>query len=447
MSRSVIPTWVRVLVLAAVLLSGRGAAGDDGAARGKDPERLEVGGLPALNYDSDRGLGLGAVVNLARFDPAYEPYRWRLRLVLYATLKQAPGGGTEIGVHDDQIKLDLPGLAGGWLRLRSIVGFRRFTTSGYYGLGNASRAETPWEEIDPDLDPDGYRVARRFHQYDRIYPYGRFYGSFALWDDSAPARRRRLDGFAGFGFAYNIVNLYQDSLLEQQARLAQDSSEDGQTLARLLHGTDDHALLQLTAGLLWDSRDHEYVPTRGTFVELSVRGSPGVEDDLYFAGMTLNARHFWPLYGEHLVLASRALGDLLFGNPPVYELAHFGSFDQADGPGGGWSVRGVPRYRFHGKVKMIGNLELRGRFLPFQIGNNQFHLGANLFLDAGRVWADYRDAALGGAALDGELVDFAVGAGAGLRLQWGETFVIRADPAWSPTERTFGFYIDIGHIY
>ena len=61
----------------------------------------------------------------------------------------------------------------------------------------------------------------------------------------------------------------------------------------------------------------------------------------------------------------------------------------------------------------------------------------------GRVWAD-----LGGRPeLDGTGIGLSVGLGGGLRLQWGETFVIRADAAHSPTEGSSGVYIDVNHIF
>jgi len=74
-----------------------------------------------------------------------------------------------------------------------------------------------------------------------------------------------------------------------------------------------------------------------------------------------------------------------------------------------------------------------------------------LFADTGRVWADYSDVRVAGVSLDerdsnvpGNL---SIGIGTGLRLQWGETFIIRADPGFSPTDGTFGFYLDLAHIF
>jgi hypothetical protein len=82
--------------------------------------------------------------------------------------------------------------------------------------------------------------------------------------------------------------------------------------------------------------------------------------------------------------------------------------------------------------------------------------GAAAFVDAGRVWADFEggdvdvlgpDGAVDRRPLDDGLAGFELGVGGGLRLRWGETFIIRLDAAYSPTLDTFGFYIDVGDSF
>lgn len=400
----------------------------------KDPYRVEFGALPATNYDSDLGFGFGVIGTLARFHPSYRPFRWRVEFLAYATIKKSPDGGVELSYHDDYVTLDLPGLMDNRLRLLLQGGFRRSSTSGYYGLGSAS----------PPPDSD----LARYYQYDRIYPYARAMGRFELWDRSTEAHARRLEAFAGLGYWYNTMNLYEGSLLEAQAELAEQDTPDGRALGALLHGTEDHSLLMPAVGLLWDTRDHETTPTRGNFTELALRGAPSLDADIQFAGVSLNTRWFMSLSGdERLVLAARAIGDALFGTPPVYELTAVGGFTRGDAPGGGGAVRGVAGQRFHGKIKVVGNLELRAQFLPFTLAKQRFNLGAIAFLDAGRVWADYERVEVAGEALDEGFSDFAVGVGAGLRLKWGETFIVRVDPAYSVTEETFGLYINVDHVF
>ncbi len=415
----------------------------------KDPNRLEYGALPAVNYDSDLGFGFGLIGTLAKFAPGYRPYKWRLELLLYATAKQKPGGagGVEVPFHDDYLDMDFPGLLNNKLRLKAIVGFRRHTTIGYFGLGSAAKAEQPWLGYDPELDEEEFNNARRFHQYDRIYPYGDIWGRINVWDRSNPQYKRRLEVFVGVGFVYSVVNLYPGSRLEQDHQLKQQDTPDGREMARLLHGDEDHAVLRGSTGLLIDTRDHEYTPTRGTFTEISIRGAPGVDKGLAYAGFNVNTSWYKSIYKEWLVFGFRGIGDFIVGKPPLWTLTRFGAFLDRPGPGSGWSVRGVPRQRFHGKLKAIGNFELRSMLVRFNISDQRFQIGAVGFADTGRVWADYRPVTIDGVPLDGGFTDWALGLGGGLRVKWGETFIVRVDVGHSISMQNTGFYIDIGHIF
>jgi hypothetical protein len=441
-----------------------------------DPHRLEVGVLPAVSYDIDLGLGFGALATLARFHPDFRPYRWRLEILLNATVKNTPGVGLSLPFHEDYIKTDFPGLFNGRLRINAMLRFRRFTNQGWYGLGNVSEFEKPWEALDPETEQAAFAEARRYQQYDRIYPTLDFNTRLILWEGNpapgldarrpcGPKRRercpphayggaegsvehkQRLEALIGTSIGYNVITPYPNSKLAQDLALRQVDNEDGDTLRRLLHGTESHALWTINLGLLYDTRDHEYVPTRGSFTELSGRFSPGVDNGLVFGHLFLGSAVFVPLFDEYLVLAARGALDYLVGRPPLYELGQFGVLTQRDGPGGSWSIRGVPRQRYFGKQKAILNLELRSMLARFNIGNQRFGVGALAFVDAGRLWTDYKPVELGGANIDGRFGDIKVGLGGGLRLTWGETLVIRVDPAYSPTDHNVGFYIDIGQMF
>jgi len=90
---------------------------------------------------------------------------------------------------------------------------------------------------------------------------------------------------------------------------------------------------------------------------------------------------------------------------------HLGSLFPRTGPGGSFSVRGVRRQRYHGKIKAIGNVELRSMFWRFNIKKQEFHVGAVLFADASHIWADYKRITIRDAALDADGANFAVGLG------------------------------------
>lgn len=428
----------------AALSAPFGARGDDAAPADPplDPNRWEPGALPALAYDSDVGFGFGAVGTLARFEEGYNPYRFRGELQLFVSIRRDESGRFQVPQQDHYFKTDLPGLWGNRLRLSARLGFREYSNMGYYGLGAASeRVEFAADELEQS------EVARRFHQYKRRYPHAEIAGRINLLELPASRGKRRLELLLGATGGYNWLTLYPGSNLERDVALRDGDGADQAAMRGLLFGTDDHGSLALSTGLLWDSRDHEAAPTRGSFTELSMQVSPGVDDGLGYGRFYFGTSWYAPLVPEHLVVATRGLVDWLEGRPAVYELARFGVLSPGDGPGGSGSVRGVLRHRYHGKIKTIGNLELRGQFPWFSIAGERFRIGLVTFVDAGRVWVDATPVEIGGRALDGPFEPFDVGTGGGARIQWGETFVLRIDGAYSPTDGTTGFYVDLGHVF
>ena len=432
------------VVLAALSQGAIGLAQTEStASEASNPEalearRTEVGLLPAINYNSDLGFGFGALAAIAQFSPGFEPFEWRIEALAYATLMDGPSG-LDVPFQSHYVRIDKPDFIQDGLRLNGTIAFQRFSEAAYHGFGSRS--------VRIDGADDGTDAERRFHDYDRMNPEVSASLRVELLDRPVPVGKERLEFFAGTRLLYNDLNIYEGSALARDVALRETDSPDGQTMRDLLFGTSDHVLWMLNAGLLLDTRDHEFVPARGTFSELSIRFSPGVDDDLVFGGFAAVSSWFWSLYKRILVLAARAAFDFQVGDVPFYELSLFGAFLGGEGPGGGRAVRGVLLQRYAGRIKALGNLELRGRLLPFRVFGQRLNLGLTAFVDAGRVWADTRTRRIRGRSLDGPFSDFSVGVGGGLRLQWGETFLIRADLAQAVTEGTTGFYIDVGQAF
>ncbi len=419
------------LVLSLVVSSASGALASKGVSHGptssptskdiKKTERYELGALPAFTFTSDIGFGFGLIGSFARFSRGYRPYLWRLEVLWLMTLKGKPGdGGVESPYHDDYIKLDLPGLLGGRLRLNLFVGFSRYTTSGYYGFGNAAPVDKPARDDNP-----------RYHMVDRIYP-------------TAAARARvylteRIQLLLGTSFVFNWINPYEGSLFSR------DLESRDPAVCRLLRGKDHFGVFEATVGWIWDSRDHEYMPSDGSFHEISWRASPGwaIGTDHAYGGLNLTLRFYRAIVGRYLIAAGRVMADVIVGQPPFYELSRHGGLFASDALGGSRAIRGVPLQRYHGKIKLFGNLELRSRLLGFSLLGQRFQLGATAFLDTGRSWAGFS----GTSHLDGDGIGLKLGAGGGLRLAWGEAFMIRADIAYSPDAEPIGWYLDINHLF
>ncbi len=203
--------------------------------------------------------------------------------------------------------------------------------------------------------------------------------------------------------------------------------------------TDGVAILQETVG--FDTRDDEVVPRRGFWNEINLRLSPAISSFIpYSYGEILGiARAYVPI-GPYFVFAARGLVDLLFGQPPFFQLAEY---QDAYALGGISGVRGVPAQRFYGKIKILGNAEVRADVARFNLFSKPWALALVGFFDAGRLWADWSSQ----PQLDGTGLGLHWGTGGGIRVQQGTAFVIRGDVAWSPLAQPIAGYFAVGETF
>ncbi|HAA57525.1 MAG TPA: hypothetical protein DCE42_22355 [Myxococcales bacterium] len=406
----------------------------------KKPNRLEFTILPVLNYSTDRGLGFGVYSIIAKFKEGVYPYLWRAYFRLSSTVKLTENGEALFPFHEDFVRLDLPGLDGGRVRLNLRAGFFRFSTTGYYGIGNASQ-RLIGNGISPELvKPSSY------YQIDRIYPEVMLLSRRELWRKG----RKRLSSFFGANVVYNVTNFAKGSRLDEDIKAAERGASAHDLFLRdMLRGLRPHARFEAHLGLVYDSRDSEFAPSKGMFHEVSVRGGTAFSSELSYSGLNAKARFFFSIWKDYLVFAVRLIGDVLFGNTPYYELYRYGGLFPDEGPGGGYNIRGTSPQRFYGRGKLIGNAELRSKIFAFDTPVGYIALGLVLFADAGRVWGalSYQDKEVG-RIVDGEGAGLQYGFGVGGRLQLGATVVMRADVAYSPSENgNIGFFFLLGHVF
>jgi translocation and assembly module TamA len=96
-----------------------------------------------------------------------------------------------------------------------------------------------------------------------------------------------------------------------------------------------------------------------------------------FGGGRAEVAGYAPLPGRAL-LALRAGGEQVWGDPPLYDLATLG---------GSRSLRGVPRQRFVGDAALFGGAELRAMLARINLVVRG-DLGILAFAEAGRVYLD-----------------------------------------------------------
>jgi hypothetical protein len=398
---------------------------------------LKVGAIPIFSYSTDEGFGFGAIATLTQFGEGQKyPYVYELNAQIFLSTK---------GVQSDYVTLDLPEVFGPLYRLQVGLAFSRQLYSQYYGVGNASVYVPAFDTCDTEptqgsTQCTGNPVFRglRYYRFDELdLP------SFRI------SLQRSLGGpwriFGGYRFRYTRIQvLYPpDQQGTTQSKLLTDAR------AGLLSGYNGQGdpsqpfwlrYGEIAFGAAYDSRDNEFAPVKGMFHDLSARTwlhALGGQFDGW--GMNLTLRFYAPVIPCYpgLVFALRLMGDVMDGEVPFYMLASTGGLIALDDVlGGSDSIRGLLRNRFQGNVKVLGNAELRWRFV--RVWELEFEAAAGL--DAGRVWYQLGRSDGGGLKL---------GSAVGLRIAWSHHFVIRFDYGIGITEPyANGYvYIETGELF
>jgi outer membrane protein assembly factor BamA len=332
-----------------------------------------------------------------------QPYRFTIQPTVLITTE---------GRRDMTVFFDAPTLLSGGWRVSAFAGFEQQLAQPYYGVGNA----TPY---DPTLEdaPNSY-----FYRFGRQRL--RATADFQHRIGSSSGRF-----LVGGGVAHSTINLTpHDSgttLLAAQM--------NGQTPA-------PERANYLRAGLIWDTRDHEIGPSRGTWAEALVqRVSKGLGAPEDFTRWTTTVRQYVPI-APRLTFAERVVAQGIDGDAPFDELATIqSSFKQGEGLGGSSSIRGIPKDRYIGKALWLSNSELRWHAADFSIIGRRSFVALSGFVDAGRVWSDrFR--------VDQALDDLHVGYGGGVRVGVGPSFIVATDVGHS-NESTAAVYIGLGWMY
>lgn len=386
-----------------------------GLAETPPETRLEPAGLPALAYSTDNGLGIGLLGNLALISPDHNPYRWKLYALGKGTFQRLDDG-VHLKAYNAFFDVDFPGLLENRLRFQARASVNRSLNLAYYGVGN----------INVEVEDAG----EHYHQYERVFPELTAQGRIGVFDRSTEEQRRRLELVVSLQALYSQLTPYEGSLLKEDlATLDTDP-----LAADLLRGTESHALVGAGTGLIWDTRDHESIPLAGGTISLGLSAAAGTAEDIRYGQLKFDIRRYQAIFDRYLSLAGRMQWDLILGNAPMYVL---------DGSRDSFSIRGVRTRRYLGPVKAITSAEVRSMPVQFSLFRQRFLLGGAVFFDAGRVWSAWS----GAADLNGGMWAIHTGTGGGLRLQWGEAFLVRFDRAVSPSDETTGTYLVIGAAF
>ena len=131
----------------------------------------------------------------------------------------------------------------------------------------------------------------------------------------------------------------------------------------------------------------------------------------------------------------------------------------SEGLGGSKSIRGVLRNRVVGDGFAYGNFEMRWKAVKFKFINQNFYIGINGFLDAGKAIAlipieDKVNAITDAGFVKSDYFDFGaeemhIGYGAGLKIVMNQNFIISVDygMAAAAEDGSSGMYIGLNYLF
>lgn len=402
-------TWLVVVLLFAGAAAAEEASSDDEGQWG-------LGVVPRFTLSNDEGFGLGLRGTAFWHRWGEEPYKTAISAQVFATTRLVQHHYLRVDALD---AFQLP------LRITAEAGYFQTLTFSYCGVGDTALCD------ENEASAAGHRAQlhgdaldafqRRYYLVRFLQPY---LSGVVRWRlGEKPHRLELLAGWRG--------HLYLPGELSDEDG---DGTLDlepypGSRYARDFPGGEAGLASVLQIGASLDDRDHEPDPSRGYFVEASLRGAaPFTGSAWSFLGGNATLLLFVPLLPERrLILASRHVVDILWGEAPVMELARVGGSRDYLALGGADAGRGLRQPRIPGAVKLLAQEELRTSLVTFGLLEQRFRLGLSFFLDAGVVAARADRLSLDELA-------FAYGFGLGLRVVWNENFVMRVDLAVSPSE-------------
>jgi hypothetical protein len=390
--------------------------------------------LPIVGANVDEGLGGGVLFAAHRYTGNEGFFRDDFALRIFLTSRF---------VQRHELKWEGIDVADLPLRVLARVGYYSTVTQNYCGTGNAvrcddDRAAAAAREAGLIAGSEAFdEFVRHYHRVRFIRPHADLLLRWALTE--APTK---IEFMGGARVAYYIPGDFTSSTPYPGSLYAEAFPQGEPGLS---------SVLQL--GLTIDRRDVEASPTRGYFVETSLRAAtPAWGSTWTWAGANAAAAFYVPMPFS-TTLASRTMADLIIGDAPTEEQATIGGTRDHTAFGGQWIGRGLREHRGIGKVKLIQQFELRRELFDFVVFGVRIDVGAGTFTDVGWIGADLFDFG-GGAVVDGVLTDIGsptrllFGTGGGLRILLNRALLMRLDLAWSPFEAiTPSFYTPFGYPF
>lgn len=341
--------------------------------------------IPSISFDQDVGFQYGLALDLFDYGKPgiYPQYQHKFYFEWSRTTK---GSGINRIYYDSEYLIPK-------VRLTADLSYLTEQTLQFFGFNGYDAAYNPeWED-----DSNQEYKSRVFYRHDR-----KIFRILANFQGNLLKDNDRLKWIAGVTFFDTKVGSVDiDRLNKGKSDDEKLSDEDG-LFDKYVdwdiikpEEKDGNLTTYLKAGLIYDSRDFQFFPSKGIWSEATFSYAPGFLGDKNFtySKLTLIHRQYVSLGSKNFVFAYR-LGyqTTMSGNVPFHIQPHivptFMTAATSQGLGGAKTLRGIMRNRVVGDGIVLGNVELRWKFLKTKLGKSDLYLGTNVFFDAGRVLND-----------------------------------------------------------
>lgn len=408
----------------------------------KTKKGFNFGAVPAIAYDSDLGFRYGALANFYDYGDGsiYPFYKHSLYVEWSHTTK-----GSDL----KQIKYDSEYLIPG-IRLIADVRLETEQAMDFYGFNGFESVFNPALAVNTDsTNRFFYRMDRRLLRLKATFQ-GNIIGRKLRWFagamhynlDIGPVNIEKLNkGKSGDKLIPDVPGLY-DKYKDNNV-FPQDQAEGG-------------GVTFLSAGIVADTRDNEPNANRGLWSEALVLTAPGfLWNDNPFTTLVLTHRQYFTLWPERLTFAYRLnYQTTLGGHIPWYMLNFtYSTFDNREGLGGSKTLRGIMRNRVVGEGFILGNFELRWKFVKFQFIKQNWYIALSPFIDVARITKPYTlpvDLQTVMPGFYGTKDGFHIGYGAGLHIALNQNFIVALDVGLAADKRDAdkkGVYIGLDYLF
>lgn len=420
-----------------------------------------IGPLPAIAYDADKGLQLGAVLQLFNYGDGHNYPGYNSKI--YLEYSYFTKGSQLIQLRYDNKEL-IPGVR--WssslrVNLDRAMDFYGFNGYGSYYDYSKILSGKDKASSDPIFTP--------FYKYQRNE--ARFKTDF-LGEITDGLRWE-----AGLFFDYYKLGSIDYNNINKGKSDAKKYPETYPTLYDYYKKTgiiseaerDGGYAGGVRAGFVYDTRDKEGAPSRGIWADAHVIAAlPGISKMPYYK-YSLTWRHYVPIVSDDvLTFAYRLNYEGTFGKSiPFYALSYITNMGEKcdfEGMGGYQTVRGIVRNRVVGLDMATYTAEMRWRFVKFHIGKQNIALALNVFSDGSMVTRGVDISKLNGmtgtiSPVVGQAKEVPhITFGGGFRFIMNENFIVAAEYGMPVThlmkksplynqDGTGAFYVNIGYLF